>query len=69
VDIVLYSKMPSKEQVLHDIIDENKKNIMKLMKLYESSYTESVILWLKLNRNFVDNIIIMRADNDGIKLL
>jgi len=61
--------MPSKEQVLHDIIDENKKNIMKLMKLYESSYTESVILWLKLNRNFVDNIIIMRADNDGIKLL
>jgi len=69
VDIVLYSKMPTKEQVLHDIIVENKKNIMKLMKLYESTYTESVILWLKLNRNFVDNIIIMRADNDGIKLL
>ena len=61
--------MPTKEQVLHDIIVENKKNIMKLMKLYESTYTESVILWLKLNRNFVDNIIIMRADNDGIKLL
>jgi hypothetical protein len=61
--------MPTKEQVLHDIINENKKNIMKLMKLYESSYTESVILWLKLNRNYVDNIIIMRADNDGVKLL
>ena len=67
--IVLYSKMPTKEQVLHDIINENKKNIMKLMKLYESTYTESVILWLKLNRNYVDNIIIMRADSDGIKLL
>ena len=61
--------MPTKEQVLHDIINENKKNIMKLMKLYESTYTESVILWLKLNRNYVDNIIIMRADSDGIKLL
>jgi hypothetical protein len=61
--------MPTKEQVLHDIINENKKNIMKLMKIYESSYTEAVILWLKLNKNFVDNIIIMRADNDGVKLL
>ena len=61
--------MPAKEQVLHDIINENKKNIMKLMKIYESSYTEAVILWLKLNKNFVDNIIIMRADNDGVKLL
>ena len=61
--------MPTKEQVLHDIINENKKNIMKLMKIYESSYTEAVILWLKLNRNYVDNIIIMRADNDGVKLL
>ena len=61
--------MPSKEQVLHDIINENKKNIMILMKFYESSYTEAVILWLKLNKNFVDNVIIMRADNDGIKLL
>ena len=61
--------MPAKEQVLHDIINENKKNIMKLMKIYESSYTEAVILWLKLNRNYVDNIIIMRADNDGVKLL
>lgn len=61
--------MPTKEQVLHDIINENKKNIMKLMKIYESSYTEAVILWLKLNKNYVDNIIIMRADNDGVKLL
>lgn len=61
--------MPAKEQVLHDIINENKKNIMKLMKIYESSYIEAVILWLKLNKNYVDNIIIMRADNDGIKLL
>lgn len=61
--------MPTKETVLHDIINENKKNIMKLMKIYESSYTEAVILWLRLNKNYVDNIIIMRADNDGIKLL
>ena len=61
--------MPAKEQVLHDIINENKKNIMKLIKIYESSYTEAVILWLKLNKNYVDNIIIMRADNDGVKLL
>lgn len=61
--------MPSKEQVLNDIINENKKNIMRLMKLYESSYTEAIILWLKLNKNYIDNIIIMRADNDGIRLL
>lgn len=61
--------MPTKEVVLHDIINENKKNIMKLMKIYESSYTEAIILWLRLNKNYVDNIIIMRADNDGVKLL
>lgn len=61
--------MPTKEQVLHDIINENKKNIMKLMKIYESSYTEAVILWLRLNKNYVDNIIIMRSDSDGIRLL
>jgi hypothetical protein len=61
--------MPTKEQVLHDIINENKKNIMKLMELYESTYTDSVVLWLKLNKKFVDNIIIMRADSENFKLL
>lgn len=61
--------MPAKEQVLNDIINENKKNINRLMKIYGCTYTESVVLWLKLNKNYVDNLIIMRADNDGIKLL
>ena len=61
--------MPTKEQVLIDIINENKKNINRLMKVFEGSYTEVVILWLNLNKNYVDNLIIMRADNDGIKLL
>ena len=43
--------MPSKEQVLIDIINENKKNINRLMKVFEGSYTEVVILWLNLNKN------------------
>lgn len=61
--------MVLKEQALNDIIIENKKNIIKLMKLYESTYIEAVILWLKLNKKYVDNLIIMRSDDDGIKLL
>jgi hypothetical protein len=61
--------MPSKEIVLHDVILENKKNIKRLMKMYECTYIEAVILWLKLNKKYVDNIIMMRADNDGIRLL
>jgi len=61
--------MPSKEIVLHDVILENKKNIKRLMKMYECTYIEAVILWLKLNKKYVDNIIIMRADNDGVRLL
>lgn len=62
-------KMPTKEEVFHDVIRENKKNIKRLMKMYECTYTEAVILWLKLNKKYMDNIIIMRADNDGVRLL
>ena len=61
--------MVLKEQVLNDIIIENKKNIIKLMKLYNSTYTEAIILWLKLNKKYVDNMIIIRSDDDGVKLL
>ena len=61
--------MPSKEEVFYNVIDENKRNIKRLMKMYECTYTEAVILWLKLNKKYMDNIIIMRADNDGIQLL
>jgi hypothetical protein len=61
--------MPTKEAVFHDVILENKKNIKRLMNMYECTYTEAVILWLKLNKKYMDNIIIMRADNDGVRLL
>ena len=61
--------MPSKEEVLTDIIKTNKKHIKRLLIMYDITYTEAVILWLKINRSFVDNVIIMRADDDGLRLL
>ena len=69
IALTYINKMPSKEEVLTDIIKTNKKHIKRLLIMYDITYTEAVILWLKINRSFVDNVIIMRADDDGLRLL
>lgn len=61
--------MPTKEEVLGDIIECNKKNIIKIMTSQNCPYNEALTIWLKINKSRIDNIMILRADNDGVKLL
>jgi len=57
-----------KEQLLNELVKVNSSVINNIMDDKECSYLEAVAIWIKINRNRINNYLIIHADSSGFIL-
>jgi len=60
-------KMTYKEIVI-GLIETNKNQIMKIMKVENITLQPAIILWINRNRAKIDNYLIIHSDDLNVKL-
>jgi hypothetical protein len=52
----------NKQQVLHALVKANMHTIKNIMDDKECSQNEAIVIWMKINRNKINNYLIIHAD-------
>jgi len=58
---IYYNKM-NKQQVLNELVKVNMNIIKNIMDDKECSLNEAIVIWMKINRNKINNYLIIHAD-------